>query len=375
MKTEQRLYVKGKGWSCEDININSQLVLAFSAPSLVKKKSTYNSLKKFFPNADIILVSTAWEIYDIEVNDNTISVSSLEFKNTKIKVVTEEVVNHTESYSVWEKISKLLNSDELRYVLVFSEWLWINWSKLLDWIKSILDKKVWITWWLAWDWMDVKSTYVTLNWFPTNSKMVVMVGFYWDSIEIWNASVWWWDTFWIERVITKSKDNIVYEIDGEPALELYKRYLWDQAKFLPELWVRFPISIYKSNSNSWIIRSLHAIDEKEWSIIFSWEVPEWNKIFFMKTTFWKLVDWAWKAAQLSIDKNILPDFALLISCTWRRMILRQRVEEEVEIIRDIVGVKCSISGFYSYWEIWISWKKLDYQLHNQTMTVALFSEK
>jgi hypothetical protein len=54
--------------------------------------------------------------------------------------------------------------------------------------------------------------------------------------------------------------------------------------------------------------------------------------------------------------------------------LKQRVEEEVEAVLDIVGNKTVITGFYSYGELAPAANGQPCDLHNQTMTVTLFSE-
>ncbi len=82
-----------------------------------------------------------------------------------------------------------------------------------------------------------------------------------------------------------------------------------------------------------------------------------------------------KCSRRSLEKNPNPKFALLISCTWRKLVLRQRVEEEIEAIYDVVWKDCKIWWFYSYWEIWVMMKKERFSLHNQTMTILLLSEE
>lgn len=373
MKIEQRSYIDNN-WSNLDIDSKSQLVLAFAASSLVKEEKTYNSLKEFYPNADIVLLSTSWEILGTEVNDDTISVSALFFDKTPIKVLSEKVENIEKSFVIWEKLAKKLKDDDLSYSLIFSDWLWVNWCTLLEWVKNILWENSRITWGLSWDWADFNNTYVSLNGVPTNDSMVVMIGFYGDSIKIWNSSVWGWNTFWIERTVTKSIWNTVYEVDWKPILQLYKEYLGEQAQCLPGSWLMFPISVYKNNKENSLVRTLLAVDEEEGSITFAWDVPENYKAFLMRSNNWKLIDWAEEAASLSLEQNDSPEFALLVSCIWRKLVLKQEVEAEVEVIRDVVWDNCKIWGFYSYWELWVNKNILESELHNQTMTIALFSE-
>ncbi len=376
MKTEQRLFTKDSWCSSNQIDSNSQLVLAFASPSLVKEESSYNSLKKFFPKADIVLVWTAWEIHDIDVMDDSISVSALFFENTPIKVFEQEANSINDSLLVWEDLAKKVSSDKsLQYVVTFIDWLWISWDYFLQGLKNILNKDVWITWGLAWDWFDPWKTYVSLNGIPKEKNVAVIIWFYGDSIRIWNASRAWFDTFGVERMVTKSVENTVFELDNEPILDLYKRYLWEQAKHLPGSAVNFPINIYPSNERDGILRSVLTVSDEQWSISFSWTVPQWYKAFLMKTNFSKLIQESWKAASLWLEKNPRPIFALLVSCAGRRIILKQRVEDEIDIIRETVWDSCAMAGFYSYWEIWINTADNDYYLHNETMTIALFSEE
>ena len=373
MKTEQRLYIQDE-WSNQDVNNSAQLVLAFASSSLVKEETSYKSLKTFYPNADIVLTSTAGEIFDTEVNDDSISTTALTFKDTITKAVNKEVKDIGDSFLIGSELAKEVNTIWLKYILVFIDWLWINWCDFLDGIKSVLDKKVWITWWLAWDGFNPHKTYVSLNKKTDEKKMAVIVWFYGDSIKIWNASLAGFNTFGIERKITKSKGNIVYELDGEPMLKLYKKYLWKQAEKLPGSAVNFPLSISKQWEEDWLLRSILTVDEKTWSVTFSWNVTQWYRAFLMRTDLSSLIKEAWKAATLAMIKNPDPQFALLISCAGRRIILKQRVEDEIDDIRWIVWEDCTIAWFYSYGEIWISTWDISYELHNETMTVALFSE-
>lgn len=95
----------------------------------------------------------------------------------------------------------------------------------------------------------------------------------------------------------------------------------------------------------------------------------------MKANFDRLIDGAVGAAKTSLD--ILggpPEFAILISCVGRKLILQQRVEEELEGIRDVFGQQTVTTGFYSYGEISPAIPGAVCELHNQTMTITAFSE-
>ena len=63
-----------------------------------------------------------------------------------------------------------------------------------------------------------------------------------------------------------------------------------------------------------------------------------------------------------------------VSCVGRRLVLGERTEEEVETVCDGVPPGSGHVGFYSYGEISPSLAGGASQLHNQTMTVTVFSE-
>jgi hypothetical protein len=89
-----------------------------------------------------------------------------------------------------------------------------------------------------------------------------------------------------------------------------------------------------------------------------------------------LIDGAVEAAKRSHEGlyDTAPDLAILISCVGRKLILKQRVEEEVEGVHDILGDKTVYTGFYSYGEICPFSRGQKCELHNQTMTITTLSE-
>jgi hypothetical protein len=68
------------------------------------------------------------------------------------------------------------------------------------------------------------------------------------------------------------------------------------------------------------------------------------------------------------------ELAILISCVGRKLVLKQRVEEEPESVRRVLGSDTALAGFYSYGEIAPFAKSVKCELHNQTMTITSFAE-
>ena len=110
---------------------------------------------------------------------------------------------------------------------------------------------------------------------------------------------------------------------------------------------------------------------------FAGDMPAGAYARLMKANFDRLIDGAAGAAKVSYEAvgSIAPDLALLISCVGRKMVLQQRIEEEVEGVRDVLGRHTVLTGFYSYGEISPFTPSARCELHNQTMTITTFAER
>ena len=137
----------------------------------------------------------------------------------------------------------------------------------------------------------------------------------------------------------------------------------------------FPLSIRNPEDDSSVVRTILAIDEDTQSLTFAGDVPVGWYGRLMKANFDRLIDGAVGAARASlVQGSEQPDLAILISCVGRRMVLKQRTEEELEGVRDVLGPKAFLTGFYSYGEISPFTPDAKCALHNQTMTITSFRE-
>jgi hypothetical protein len=380
MHIEQRSFSESSGWIIHwttpgFAHDRAQLVFVFCNYEVGKNPQIYPTLKDHYPNAYILMVSTAGEILDTHVNDDSVSVSAIMFEKTNIQAVQTSITDMDESMQAGAILGKKLLKDNLKHVFVFSAGIGINWDQLIRGIKSEIPPEVTLSGWLAGDGTHFEHTYVTVDAVPDENKNIVLIGLYGSDIDIWLWSVGGWDSFWVDRIVTRSVGSIVYELDNKPILDLYKLYLWDTAKDLPASWLLFPLTII--DEEKWdMVRTLLSIDEKEKSITFAWDVPVGATVRLMKANFNRLIWAAGEAASTALAQLQDAEFILLISCVWRKIILKQRVEEEIENVREICGKAGYIAGFYSYGEIGRSMESiLNCQLHNQTMTVTLMSEK
>lgn len=352
------------------VTSDSQLVLCFGGKNSIRP-NTFDSLKAKFPNAQICITSTAGEILGDEVFDESLVAISIEFEKTNIKTVATQAKTHVNSKAVGSYLSEQLSGDDLKYIMVFSDGSSVNGSEL---VKGLSESNVLVTGGLAADGDRFQSTLIGLNSQPSTDQ-VVAIGFYGSALQVSHGSQGGWESFGTERIVTKSQNNILYEIDGENALELYKRYLGEAANELPGAALLYPLQLKINENEHSVVRTILSIDDDKKSMIFAGDLPIGSKVKLMRATFDRLNSAASKAATLALKTDLPEDsFALLVSCVGRKLVLGPLVDNEVEAVQQTLGDHVPLIGFYSYGEISPFNNGGNCQLHNQTMTITTFHE-
>jgi len=382
MTFEQRRWSESTGWSEPSSRIegDAQLVFVFGGSALVSKPETYDQIKQLYPQSHILLCSTAGEILDTTVSDNAVVLTAVHFNKTTVQFAQTDIGKAEESYDAGVRLATQLPHEGLAHAMVFSDGLRVNGTALVKGLTEKLPEHVSVTGGLVGDGSDFKHTYVGLD-APGQEGKIVLVGFYSNALHIGYGSMGGWDPFGPERVITKSKENILYELDNRPALALYKEYLGDQAAGLPGTGLLFPLNLRMkddADKKNEVVRTLLAVSEEDQSMTFAGDMPEGAYAKLMKANFDRLVEGASGAASLSAQSEMTqkPELAILISCIGRKLVLKERVEEETEAVRSNLGEQVKIIGFYSYGEICpTAPTEKQCRLHNQTMTITTFREE
>ena len=300
---------------------------------------------------------------------------ALRFDSTTVRSAFRKIADAGESRAVGEALADELSSPDLRHVLVFSDGLGVNGTSLAEGLRSGLPAGVSATGGLAGDGPRFERTTVVLN-EAVDSGLVAAVGLYGSELEVRWGSAGGWSAFGPRRLVTRSKANVLFELDGKPALALYKTYLGDRAEGLPSTGLLFPLELVGENDgNASLVRTILAIDEADQSLTFAGDVPEGRYVRLMKATTDKLIWGAESAVEMMTSPETPPAVALLVSCVGRRLVLGQRVEEEVEAVTSELGDPPGVVGFYSYGEIGPGGLNHGCELHNQTMTLTTFAER
>lgn len=380
MHVEQKLWTVKDGWVTKSpaLTEDPQLVFVFGGRKEIQEQEHFNSLRGFYPASRILLCSTAGEILGTNVHDNSLSVTAVHFSKTKLEFVQSTIATTEESEAKGKELARALPHEGLTHVMVFSDGITVNGSALVDGITSELPKDVSVTGGLVGDGPNFKHTVAGLDEVP-KEKNIILIGFYGSSLKIGYGSLGGWDTFGPDRTITRSTGNVLYELDGRPALELYKEYLGEQASELPGSGLLFPIKLQlvSETGEAEVVRTLLAVNEEDQSMTFAGDMPQGVKATLMKANFERLVDGAYGAAKMTGESlKAHPQLAVLISCVGRKLVLKDRIEEETEAVQNVLGSDVPMAGFYSYGEICpVTPTEKQCRLHNQTMTITTFSEE
>jgi hypothetical protein len=375
----QTRWTQAGGWcpkTPDTMGDHADLVLAFGGTSVISRVQPLALIRQAFPSADILGCSTAGEIFDTEVTDDSLVVTAIRFEKSHVTGCKLSLTAELNSYQAGQNLARQLPKEDLVHVFVLSDGLRVNGSELVAGLSDNLDANITVTGGLSGDGGRFTSTYVLWNG-DAEENAIVALGLYGKDLSVGYASLGGWDSFGPERLITRSKGNVLYELDGQSALGLYKKYLGEHANTLPASGLLFPLSLRSSVGQPPVVRTILAVSEDKQSMTFAGDVPEGSYARLMKANFDRLIDGAIGAARISIEpfQSASPELAILISCIGRKLVLKQRIEEEVEGVRDVFGKATVLTGFYSYGEISPFNQSAKCELHNQTMTITTLSER
>ena len=338
--------------------------------------SAIGELCEAYPRAITAGCSSAGEICDGELYEHSLVAAVIRMEKSRIRKVELPIASADDSERVGKMLASELLDEELKGIFVISEGLKINGTELTRGINSRLPEGVIVTGGLAADDDRFEVTYVLDENCRPRSGIVSAIAFYGASLHLRAGYRGGWDRFGVERKITSSRKNVLYTLNDEPALEVYKRYLGKYAEELPASALLFPLAIRESKEKEAKVRTVLGVNETEQSITFAGEIPEGGSASFMKANFDRIIDGAYEAAQSLMEVGEVPGepLCITVSCVGRRLLLKQRTEEELEATLDALPKGTRQIGFYSYGEI-STMHSGECDLHNQTMTLTLIWEE
>lgn len=358
--------------------IAPNLVLVFGSVAAMRHPDFHANLRATFPSAELVGCSTAGEIAGQRVRDGSVVLTAIRWDKTRQRIAQARVGDMAHSADAGRDIGRALKGDDLRAVLVFGKGLGINGSALIEGIVDEVGGEVPISGGLAGDGGAFSET-LTLSSDGVDANGVVAIGLYGDDVAIGHGSYGGWQPFGPVRKVTRSEGNVLFELDGQPALALYKEYLGEYAKDLPASGLLFPFEMLREDhSTVGLIRTILGIDEATGSLVLAGDIDANGYLRLMHANNDGLVDGAETAAKRAgAVAGTVPgqSLGILVSCVGRKLVMGDAVEDEVEAVATVLGKSATIAGFYSYGEIAPFSSNVDCKLHNQTMTVTFIAER
>lgn len=358
---------------------NANLVLVFGSVKRFTEGKLASFLKNRYPTAQIIGCTTSGEINPSGVHDDSIQITAILWEKTMQRVAHVKMSGMQNSFETAAGLAKQLAADSLRTVLVFSDGLNANGSELLLGFQSVLGD-IPIVGGLAGDGGAFVKTLQLFNG-EISDNLMIAIGLYGNSLVTSSGALGGWKPYGPPRKITRSVKNVVYEMDGKPALPLYRMYIGDAyAKGLPGSGLKFPLAIIEEGKRDVEkIRTLLAVDPANNSLTFAGNVEEGETVRLCQTNHDRLVEGAGGAAHLVTDGlkpgvTNQPGLALCVSCVGRKGVMAEQVSDEIKMVQQILGPQTVLTGFYSYGELAPRPNTTDSVLHNQTMTIGYLTE-
>lgn len=365
-------------WRTDTPGADPSLVLVFGPTDLLRTSQAPAQLARQFPGAIHLGSSTGTALDGLSLHDDALSATAIGFAHTPLKLATAELAGAETSQAAGRSIGEQLAAPNLAAIFVLSDGLGVNGSALVAGIAETCGEHVAISGGLAGDGARFTDTLVAVGG-ASASGMVAAVGFYGSSIRVGHGSAGGWDEFGPVRQITRSSGNVLSELEGKPALELYEKYLGEEAADLPASALFYPLKIWNpAHPEEAVVRTILAIDRANRTMTFAGDIPEGWNARLMRGSLDRLMDGAAEAARHARasmgEANADASLCLLVSCVGRRLLMGQRAEEEIDAVAQVLGASTSLAGFYSYGEIAPSSAGKASNLHNQTMTLTLFAE-
>ena len=379
MRTEQFRWSARSGWEPHappgHLGATAQLVLVFFNSGLAGQSSWYDAVRQAYPRAHLFGCSTSGQIQGTAVYQHSIVATAVAFEHTRVAVARFPLADPDGGYVAGQELARALDPEGLRHAFVICNAVDANANDTTSGLISGLPSSTQLFGGGASNGHDMGRTYTICDGTP-EPKAIAVVGFYGERLKVGVGSSGGWDPLGLDRLITKSTKNVLYEFDGRPALPLYKRYLGPAAAQLPASGMLFPVSLRMGGCREGVLRGVLSVNELDQSITFAGNVPEGCHARFLFGSAEHLIDGSLIAAQQACQAigPLSPQLLIVVSCVARQLVLKQRTAEELECFEEVFGFEPRAAGFYALGEVAPIEAQGCSGFHNETLTAAALVE-
>jgi len=265
---------------------------------------------------------------------------------------------------------------ETQYIQLFSDGIKGNGCAILRGLMSVLGSHILISGGTAGDYGGFRRTWQFLG-KRVLTDAAVAVGFA-GNFAVGTGVRSGWSPIGVPKKVTRSAGHVLYELGGQPALEVYERFLGRHADRLPAVGVEYPLGLMGKLDNCpedgyFLLRATMSVNRQDGSITFAGEIPEGAQVRLTCGDIASVLRAAEEAAGMALVglEGRRPAMLFFYSCMARKIILGRRTREELQIVRDIIGPDIPTIGFYTYGEFCPLRPGGCSYLHNETVTVSV----
>lgn len=436
MNIETLAYSPRNGWSAAlpvAMDSAATLLLVFAAPGMYDDDAPINELRAVFPHSHIAGCSTAGEIINTKILDDSLTVAIVQFAATRLQVCDAPVSHPHLSLCAGQTIAEELYRPDLRAILVFADGTGVNGAELVRGFGQIIPSGIPIMGGLAGDGARYQRTWVLVDGKP-QTHAVTAVGLYGDRLQVGHAAQSGLSAIGGDYSVTSAQGNVVYALDGKPALTVYQEALGELAEALPGTALLFPAAMRSGLSEAQsVVRTVADIDEQTKSLIFAADVPVGARLRWMQAEASQMVSGASDAARVAFKRTLSRSVAgngmgwrigvptptlkpqprptdllnaeliakhraagvalldpfegesasddkaaskdtlcLAFSGIARRLLLGAQCDDELFAVMDMLPANTHMVGFYGYGEIAPAGRAVE--LHQQTMAITTMRE-
>jgi hypothetical protein len=375
MHTHQEVLHQPAGLAAAIVRLETfgpDLVLVFAAPGWFRE-ALLDPLARAFPNK-LAGCSSGGQIWSKGLEETSCVITALRFQGIRCQLADAVLGGPQDSFPLGQRLGAGLASLHPRQVLVFSPGIAVDGSALVHGLQAALPDAQ-LSGGLAGDEGLFEQTW-TLGPSGIASNRVVAVALG-GPLQVGHGCYGGWKPFGPTRKATACEGNLLLELDHQPALDVYQRYLGDYAQGLPASALLFPMAVLNmAGDDSGLIRTILGIDEARRGLILAGSVEQGVLMRLMHANTDALVDGAEQAGRAAFagQNQDAPRLALLVTCIGRKLVMGDRTEDEIEAVAATGGPHTLLTGFYSFGEISPGLPTVGCQLHNQTMAITALSE-
>lgn len=319
--------------------------------------------------------STAGEILNDTMYEGIVTGLLLEVDRSTYKIFNQEYEG-CNPFSACKRAGEMILSHFTNpAIIVMSGGVSIDAEQIVFGLKAGVKEETPIFGGLAADDLQLKETFAFTHKGVT-SNGVVLLAFDNDKIELRGMATSGWEGVGTENVITHAEGNMVYSINGEPAVNAFIKYFGyfnnvETEVKVSEISAQYPLQIMREDGTAILRAPLMSIEDSG-ALMLAGGVRNGDRFKFSIAPGFEVIDKTIEEFDEWRQEVEKADALILFSCKGRHAALGPLIEDEITGIYNFW--KKPMVGFFTYGEIG-NLKNGDCDFHNETCSLVVLRER